>query len=63
MDKYDLYSCPDCQGKMTVETYKYDNGGYPPQETEESYVWCPKCEKDQTIVVEDRMISMSCEDY
>jgi hypothetical protein len=48
---------------MTVETYKYDNGGCLPQEAEESYVWCPKCEKDQTIVVEDRMISMSCEDY
>ena len=62
MDRYDLYSCPDCEKKMTTETYKYYDGRYPPEEAEESYVWCPHCEKDQTIAVEDRMVEMSCGD-
>ena len=62
-----LYECPDCGTEMVTHTYSlgrssnYDH--IEPTEVEESYIYCETCEKDQTIVVEDRMFEMASDKY
>ena len=62
----DIMACPDCDEKMVTEYYQHNHGSYDHVEqihAEESYVWCPKCEKDQTVVVEDRVFSSMSDKY